>query len=654
MGKFEKDAREMLKAVGGKENVAAVTHCATRMRFVLNDDSKADVKRLEQIPAVKGTFTNAGQFQVIIGNDVPLFYNDFTAVSGIEGVSKESVKSAANKNKNWFQQALGFLADIFTPIIPAIIVGGLILGFRNVLGDIAFDSLGGKTIIEVSTFWNGVYEFLWLPGEAIFHYLPVGIVWSVTRKMGTSQILGIVLGICLISPNQLLNAYNVASTSAADIAKDWTWNFGYFSIERIGYQAQVIPALLAGLSLAYLERFWRKHIPEVVSMIFVPFLSLIPAIILAHTVLGPVGWSIGKGISFVVLAGLTGPVKWLFGAVFGAFYAPLVITGLHHMTNAIDTQLIADSNGTGLWPMIALSNIAQGSAVLSFYFMNRHNEREAQVSLPAAISAYLGVTEPALFGVNLKYLYPFVAGMIGSACAGLFCTSFNITANAIGVGGLPGILSIQAKYMGLFAIDMVIAIVIPFVLTMLFRKMSIMTKAEDEVRAEAAEPTEIKAEKALPSKGTVVTIQSPLTGEVKNLHDAADPVFSQGIMGQGVLIEPSEGELVAPFDGIVSVLLPTKHAIGLISTESVELLIHIGMNTVDLNGDGFTVYVNQGDAVKAGDKLIGFDIDKIKSAGYVVETPVIITNQDTYQPDAVNDLPYSVKRGEALMTASKL
>lgn len=482
MGKFEKDAREMLEAIGGKENIAAVTHCATRMRFVLNDDSKADVKRLEKIPAVKGTFTNAGQFQAIIGNDVSTFYNEFTAISGIEGVSKEAAKSAAQKNQNWLQRALSMLAEIFTPIIPAIIVGGLILGFRNILEGVEWSALDGKTIVEVSQFWAGVNSFLWLPGEAIFHYLPVGIVWSVTRKMGTSQILGIVLGICLVSPNQLLNAYSVASTPAAEIAANWSWDFGFFTIEKIGYQAQVIPALLAGLSLAYLERFWRKHIPEVVSMIFVPFLSLIPALILAHTVLGPIGWTIGKGISAVVLAGLTGPVKWLFGAIFGALYAPLVITGLHHMTNAIDTQLIADAGGTGLWPMIALSNIAQGSAVLAFYFMNRHDEREAQISLPAAISAYLGVTEPALFGVNLKYVYPFVAGMIGSGLAGLFCTSFNITANAIGIGGLPGILSIQAKYMGLFAINMLIAVAVPFMLTYVFRKGSILTKAEDDLK----------------------------------------------------------------------------------------------------------------------------------------------------------------------------
>lgn len=657
MGKFEKEAREMLEAIGGKDNIAAVTHCATRMRFVLNDDSKADVKRLEAIPAVKGTFTNAGQFQAIIGNDVPIFYNDFTAISGIEGVSKEAAKSAAQRNQNWLQCALAMMAEIFTPIIPAIIVGGLILGFRNILEGVQWSALNGKTIVEVSQFWSGVNAFLWLPGEAIFHYLPVGIVWSVTRKMGTSQILGIILGICLISPNQLLNAYSVASTSTADIAANWTWDFGFFTVRMIGYQAQVIPALLAGLALAYLERFWRRHIPEVVSMIFVPFLSLIPALILAHIVLGPVGWTIGKGISAVVLAGLTGPVKWLFGAIFGALYAPLVITGLHHMTNAIDTQLIADAGGTGLWPMIALSNIAQGSAVLAFYVMNRHDEREAQISLPAAISAYLAVTEPALFGVSLKYIYPFVAGMIGSGIAGLFCTSFNITANAIGIGGLPGILSIQAKYMSLFAINMVIAVVVPFVLSLVFRKIGFLTKTEDDLKASEQSQVQavIEAKKdAEAPAGTVVTVKSPLSGVAKPLSESPDPVFSQGVMGQGIVIEPDIGELVAPIDGVVSVLFPSKHAVGLISDEGIELLMHIGMDTVSLDGKGFTAEVKQGDRVSAGDVLIRFDIQTIQEAGYPVTTPVIVTNQNDFQTDVTRGLPCDIAHGETIFTASKL
>ena len=669
MGKFEKDAKVLLDAIGGKENVSAVTHCATRMRFVLIDEKKADVKAIEEIGAVKGTFTNAGQFQVIIGNDVPIFYNDFPAVSGIEGVSKEAAKAAAKINQNAVQRVMTMLAEIFTPIIPAIIVGGLILGFRNILEGVQIQAFGQKvvdgvlqftkdgepiykTIVDVSKFWAGVNHFLWLPGEAIFQFLPVGIVWSVSRKMGTSQILGIVLGICLVSP-QLLNAYLVAGTPQSEIAKNWVWDFGFFTVQRIGYQAQVIPALLAGLSLSYLEIFWRKRIPEVVSMIFVPFLSLLPAIILAHTVLGPIGWTLGQWLSTIVLAGLTGPVKWLFGAVFGALYAPFVITGLHHMTNAIDSQLVADAGGTGLWPMIALSNIAQGSAVFAYYWMNRHNEKEAQIALPATISAYLGVTEPALFGVNVKYIYPFVAGMMGSSIAGLLSVSFNVKANAIGVGGLPGILSIQPKYMLAFAAIMLVAIAVPFVLTMIFRRLGLFTKAEDEVvktpQAEAL--TEAKQSAPL---ADLVEISSPLSGQVKELSQATDPVFAQGVMGQGVLIEPSQGDLLAPVDGVVSVLFPTKHAVGIVSDQGVEMLMHIGMDTVNLEGKGFTAHVSQGDRVKAGDKLISFDIDLIKDAGYVTETPVIITNQDQYQADALGSLPRQIAVGDALMTATKI
>ena len=655
MGEFEKEAKDLLKAIGGKENVTAVTHCATRMRFVLGDEKKANVKAIEAIPVVKGTFTNAGQFQVIIGNDVPIFYNDFTAVSGIEGVSKEAAKSAAKSHQNPVQRVMTTLAEIFTPIIPALIVGGLILGFRNVLEGVHWSMLDGKTITEVSQFWAGINHFLWLPGEAIFQFLPVGITWSVSRKMGTSQILGIVLGICLVSP-QLLNAYAVASTPAAEIAKDWVWDFGFFTVNRIGYQAQVIPALLAGLSLSYLEIFWRKHIPEVVSMIFVPFLSLIPALILAHTVLGPIGWAIGQGLSTVVLAGLTGPVKWLFGAVFGALYAPFVITGLHHMTNAIDTQLVADAGGTGLWPMIALSNIAQGSAVFAYYLMNRHDEREAQISLPATISAYLGVTEPALFGVNVKYIYPFVAGMIGSSIAGLLSVTFNITANAIGIGGLPGILSIQAKYMLPFAGVMLVAIVVPMALTFFFRKAGFFTKTEDDTELQAEFAAQEEAEFAHQETKIVapVEIASPLAGQVKELSQATDPVFSSGVMGQGLVIEPSEGELVSPVNGTVTVLFPTKHAVGIVSDEGVEMLMHIGMDTVGLDGKGFEAHIEQGDHVAIGQKLIIFDMDIIKAAGLVTETPVIITNQDAFVADMSGEYPSHVKRGDKLMTAKRI
>ncbi|MFB5155458.1 PTS system trehalose-specific EIIBC component [Streptococcus salivarius] len=647
MGKFEQEAKDLLAAIGGKENVTAVTHCATRMRFVLGDDKKADVKTIEAIPAVKGTFTNAGQFQVIIGNDVPIFYNDFTAVSGIEGVSKEAAKSAAKSNQNPVQRVMTTLAEIFTPLIPALIVGGLLLGLQNVLGSIQFSNLGGKTIVEVSKFWEGVNEIVSVISGAIFGFLPVGITWSVSRKMGTSQILGIVLGICLVHPS-LLSAYEYAAHKAAGDIPHFILGF-----EKVGYQGQVIPALLAGLTLSYLEIFWRKYIPEVISMIFVPLLSLVPAVILSYAVLGPIGWWLGGLISGVVLAGLTGPVKWLFGAIFGAIYAPFVITGLHHMTNAIDLELVRTAGGTGLWPMIGLSNIAQGSAVFAYYFIKRHDEREAQISLPATISAYLGVTEPALFGVNVKYVYPLVAGMSASALSGLLSAVFGVQANSIGIGGLPAILSIKPQYWAIFAIIMIVDIVVAMVLTFLFHKTGFLTKTEEDGHAQEAlkEASEGLVRPTVLAESAEVV--SPLAGQVKPLSQATDPVFSSGVMGQGVVIEPSQGELVSPVNGTVTVLFPTKHAVGIVSEEGVEMLMHIGMDTVSLDGKGFKAHVEQGDKVVVGQQLISFDMDVIKEAGLVTETPVIITNQDDFQADVEGDLPRDIKRGEVLMIAHR-
>ena len=464
MGKYSDDAKKLLEYVGGKQNISAVTHCMTRMRFVLADPEKADVAKIEALKSVKGTFTQAGQFQVIIGNDVSVFYNEFTSVSGIEGVSKEEVKQEAKGNMNPVQKAVANIAEIFAPLIPAIIVGGLILGFRNIIGEIQFMNGGTETLIEVSQFWAGVHSFLWLIGEAIFHFLPVGITWSVTKKMGTTQILGIVLGLTLVSP-QLLNAYAMAPGVEVPV-----WNFGFFTMQMVGYQAQVIPAILAGFVLVYLEKFFKKITPQAISMIVVPFLSLVLAVIAAHAVLGPVGWAVGSWVSKVVYAGLTSSFRWLFATVFGFIYAPLVITGLHHMTNAIDLQLMAEFGGTMLWPMIALSNIAQGSAVLGMIYLQKHNEEAKQISIPACISCYLGVTEPAIFGVNLKRGFPFISAMIGSAIAATVSVGSNVMANSIGVGGIPGILSIQPQYMGRFAVCMLITMVVPFMLTVVVGK----------------------------------------------------------------------------------------------------------------------------------------------------------------------------------------
>ena len=313
MAKYQADVQTLLRAIGGRENIQAVSHCMTRMRFVLADPAKADTAAIEAIPAVKGTFTQAGQFQVIIGNDVAIFYNEFTACAGIEGVSKDAVKAAAQTNQSLLQRIMGTLGEIFAPIIPALICGGLILGFRNIIGEINFLGGGTQSLADVSQFWAGMYSFLWLIGEAVFHMLPVGIVWSITKKMGTTQILGIILGLTLVSP-QLLNGFSVATTAVEGIP---VWDFGFVQIQMIGYQGQVIAAMLAGFVLVYLEKFFKKICPEVVSMIVVPFCSLVPAVLVAHTIVGPIGWQIGDAIASVVYAGLTSNVRWLFAALLG-------------------------------------------------------------------------------------------------------------------------------------------------------------------------------------------------------------------------------------------------------------------------------------------------------------------------------------------------
>ena len=624
MAKFTDDATHLLEYVGGKKNIRAVTHCVTRMRFVLVDEKKADIKKIEALPSTKGTFTQAGQFQVIIGNEVSDYYNEFTKIAGIDGVSKDAVKNAAKSNQTLIQRMMSNLAEIFTPLIPALICGGLILGFRSVIGDIKLLDDGTKTLVESYQFFAGLYSFLWLIGEAIFHFLPVGIVWSITRKMGTTPILGIILGLTLVSP-QLLNAYAVVPG-----AKIPVWDFGFIQIEMIGYQAQVIPAILAAFILVYLEKFWRRVTPDFISMIVVPLFSLIPAVILAHAIVGPIGWAIGSFIANVVYSGLTSSFGWLFAGLFGFFYAPLVITGLHHMTNAIDLQLMSQFDGTILWPMVALSNIAQGSAVLAMTLLQRRNERAKQVNVPACISCYLGVTEPALFGVNLKYGFPLICGLVGSCIAAMISVSSGVMASSIGVGGIPGILSIKPQFMFMFFIAMIEAICVPFILTTIVGKKKLSAEDISSVDVHAADFTETK-EVAAPAESTPADpaggiFKSPVTGKTRKLSEIEDKAFASGAMGEGFAVELTDGKVVAPFDGEVMVCFPTGHAYGLKSTDGTEILIHIGMDTVQLDGKGFDVKVEAGQQIKRGDLLVNVDLDYVKSQGKPLTTPIVFTD----------------------------
>lgn len=465
-----KDVERLIELVGGPDNIASVSHCLTRLRFVLNDTDKADTKQLEALPMVKGCFTNAGQFQVVIGTEVDEVYKVLIGLTGKSEASKDEAKNAARQNMNIVERGISHLAEIFVPLLPAIITGGLILGFRNVIGDIKmFD---GQTLTEISQFWATVHSFLWLIGEAIFFFLPVGVCWSTVKKLGGTPILGITLGVTLVSP-QLMNAYLIGKQVPE------VWDFGLFAIEKVGYQAQVIPAMLAGIALAFIETRLKRIIPSYLYLVVVPFVSIIVSVILAHSIIGPFGRMLGDGVAFAAKAAMTGDFAMIGSTIFGFLYAPLVITGIHHTTNAVDLQLMQELGGTPIWPLIALSNIAQASAVVGIIIISKKQD-EREISVPAAISAYLGVTEPAMYGINLKYKFPMLSAMIGSACAAAICGSAGVMANGIGVGGLPGILSIQPQFWGIFALAMLVAMVVPAALTLILYKRA---QAKGELEA---------------------------------------------------------------------------------------------------------------------------------------------------------------------------
>ena len=454
----QKEIDGLVELLGGQSNINSVSHCVTRLRLVLNDPALAKPKDIEKLPMVKGCFTHAGQFQVIIGTQVKDYYQCLMESLKFSSSDKSSVRQAARKNMSFSEAAFSHIAEIFFPLLPALISGGLILGFRNIIGDIPFYQ--GLTLAQQYSVWQTIYDLLWLPGEAIFMFLPVAVCWSTVCKMKGTPILGIILGITLVSP-QLMNSYLLGQQSPE------IWDFGWFSLEKVGYQAQVIPSILAGMMLALLERYLTRIVPVSLNLVLVPVMSLLLAIPLAHALIGPFGRLLGEGVAFVVQYVMTGSLAPIGAALFGFLYAPLVITGIHQTTIAIDMQMIQSLGGTPVWPLIALSNIAQASAVIAIILRDKRRQQR-EVAVPAAIAAYLGVTEPAMYGVNLKYRYPMLCAMIGSALAGLLCGFNQVLANGIGVGGLPGILSIQPQFWLIFLFAMLIAITVPIILTLMY------------------------------------------------------------------------------------------------------------------------------------------------------------------------------------------
>jgi len=491
MGKYRSEAKKLLELVGGKGNIASVTHCATRMRFALVDEAKANVKEIQGLPTVKGTFTNAGQFQVIMGNDVGDFYKDFIGLSGIESASKEDVKKAAMTKQPLLQRMVAHLAEIFVPLIPALVAGGLMLGLGNFL-QASLPFLGGKSFKEVSEIARVVLFFTDWIGGAVFGMLPVLVCWSTVRKFKGNEALGIVLGLMLVS-GVMLNAYVYGNMAGEGInvkdallngnekygieAGKHILNLGLTQLTLIGYQAQVLPAMFAGIAMCYIEKFFNKRTPEVLKLVWVPFITLIVTGFLTILFIGPFARTLGEWLVAVFAFLFKTPGLKYFGALlFGSAYAPLVITGLHHTFIAVDLQLSATGGGTFIWPLIALSNIAQSGAVFATYFLYKKDKKQESVSLSATVSACFGITEPAMFGANLKFMYPFYAALVGSAVGALISVAFDVMAAGIGVGGLAlAFLSIKEGVIA-FWIASITAFGLAFILTFVFSKTKLNKK----------------------------------------------------------------------------------------------------------------------------------------------------------------------------------
>nr|WP_145402583.1 PTS system trehalose-specific EIIBC component [Paenibacillus xylanexedens] len=637
MAMDKKQVEEIVRAVGGKENIEAATHCVTRLRFALYDEDKVDTELLDQNELVKGQFSSQGQFQVVIGPGlVDKVYDEIIQITGGERSSKDEVKAAAGKKQNPLQRAIKTLSDIFIPILPAIITAGLLLGINNILTGpgIFFD---GKSLVDVYPAWKDFASMINTIASTAFTFLPALIGWSAVTRFGGSPLLGIVLGLILVHPD-LLSAYGYAN--AVNEGTVPTWNLFGWEIEKIGYQGQVLPVLVSAYLLAKMEIFLNKKVHDSIKLLVVAPVTLLVTGFLAFTIIGPVTFAIANAITSGLIY-IYDSYAALGGLIYGGLYALLVITGMHHTFLAVDVQLIGSQGGTFLWPMLALSNIAQGSAALAMMLVLREKKMRG-LAATSSVSAFLGVTEPAIFGVNIRYRYPFIFGMVGSAIGGVLLTMNNVQATSIGVGGVPGFLSIFPDKWGVFFIGMAIVLIVPFLLTVVFGRAKLRKEDRLAANGESAEVQEKNIASTETAAGTetaertrttaraghepvnTLEIIAPLTGRAVPLAEVPDPAFAEKQMGEGIAIEPSGNQVVAPFDAQVAHVIKSKHAVILEHASGLQILIHVGINTVSLKGEGFVMHVETGDRVRAGQKLLEFDRKAIEAAGYPLITPVII------------------------------
>ena len=637
MSEYRQTAEAIIAAVGGRDNIAAATHCATRLRMVLKDEGKIDKAAVDAIPLAKGNFLTAGQFQIILGTGT---VNKVTAelldLTGVKQVSTQEAKDLGAAKGNLVQRFVKTLSDIFVPIIPAIVAGGLLMGLNNVLT--APDLIiKGKTLIEAYPQWAGLAEMINTFANAPFVFLPILIAFSATRIFGGNPYLGAVLGMIMVHPD-LTNNYALAQATADGTLQ--YWNTLGTSVAKVGYQGTVLPILVCSWILAKLERGLRRVIPASVDLLLTPLLAIFITAMLTFTIVGPA--TRDAGIAF------TDAIQWLYntagvfgGAILGGLYAPVVITGMHNSFIPVETQLIADianTGGTFIFPIAAMNNISQGAAAFGALFCTRDAKLKG-VASASGISAVLGITEPAMFGVNLRLRYPFYAALIGTACASAYITLYKTKAVALGAAGIPGIISIGAQYLTPYIVGMVIAFAITFTLTLVFARSRY--NPERLAPAAAAPVENAPAPKAAAPDADPIPAewQMPLQGKILAASDIPDPAFAANALGASFAIDPTGGDGIvrAPANGSVATIFPSRHAIGLETDNGLEILIHIGIDTVKLDGEGFTVLVKEGERVTAGQELVQVDLAAIADKVPSLITPIIFTAYDEGQTVVIED-----------------
>ncbi|MCI8380549.1 MAG: PTS transporter subunit EIIC [Lachnospiraceae bacterium] len=624
---YAKCAGEIFETVGGRENLVSAAHCATRLRLVTVDNSRINMKKLENVDGVKGVFDSNGQLQLIIGTGtVNKVYDEFLRVSGMSAATKEEVKAAAAAKQPVLKRMIKSLGDVFVPILPAIVASGLMMGLVEALGK-AIPAFAGSD-------WYGVLDLF---ANTAFTFLPILIAVSAARVFGGNIFLGAVIGMIMIHPN-LINAWSVGGMDASEIP---VWHLLGFPIRQVGYQGHVIPVIIAVWLMCQIEKWLHKHVPEMIDLFVTPLCTVLATAFLTLGIIGPIfsmaetyvldfaGWliTVGYGIGSMLM---------------GALYPLTVVCGIHHMYNVIEAGMLSAAEGLNTWmPIASAANFAQGAACLAVGLKAKNHKTKA-VAIPSSLSAALGITEPAIFGVNLRMVKPLICGMAGGAVGALLGAFFHIGATSYGVTGLPGFL-ITLDYTWQYAIVLAVSFVIAFVLTWIFWK----EEEDDHGKKEKTSQTKQK-EGAMQAAAAERILYAPVKGNVIARDSIPDATFAAGILGDGVGIEPEEGIVVSPVDGEISTVVDSRHAVGISGPDGMELLIHVGVDTVNMKGEGFTCFVKEGDKVKAGQKLIAFDINKIVQAGYSPTTAVLLTNSDDYSNFMVKKMGRTERMEEML------